>query len=65
MFPTKTGTYSVQKLGGTAPRVFKILLEISNDFRLEQIVHEPTRINHTLDLFLMTNLTLVEKASDS
>ena len=54
--------YSDQKPGGTAPRLSNILLEMYNDFRLEQIVREPTRINNTLDLFLTTNPTLVERS---
>ena len=51
------------KPGGTAPGLSKILLEISNDFGLEQIVREPTRINNTLDLFFTTNPTLVERST--
>ena len=51
------------KPGGTAPGLSKLLLEISNDFGLEQIVREPTRINNTLDLFFTTNPTLVERST--
>ena len=51
------------KPGGNAPGLSKILLVISNDFGLEQIVREPTRINNTLDLFFTTNPTLVERST--
>ena len=40
------------KPGGITPGLSKQLIEITNDFGLEQVVREPTRINNTLDLFV-------------
>ena len=40
----------------------KQLFEIANDFGLEQVVREPTKINNTLDLFFTSNPTLVERS---
>ena len=48
---------------GVAPGLSKQLIEITNDFGLEQVVGEPTRINHILDLCFTSNPTLVERAS--
>ena len=48
---------------GNAPGLSKILLEISNDYGLEQSVRGPTSINNTLDLFFTTNHTLVERST--
>ena len=39
------------------------MLEIVNDFGMEQVVLEPTRGKNTLDLFFTTNPTLVEKVT--
>ena len=40
------------------------MIEIANDFGLEQVVREPTRGKNTLDLFFTTNLTtLVERST--
>ena len=39
------------------------MIEIANDFGLEQIVTEPTRGKNTLDLFFTTNPTLVERST--
>ena len=39
------------KPGGVAPGLSKQLIGITNDFGLEQVVREPTRINNILDLF--------------
>ena len=51
------------KPGGAAPGLSKQLIEITNDFGLEQVVRGPTRINNTLDLFFTTNPTLVERST--
>jgi hypothetical protein len=48
--------------GGSYANLSRQMLDIANDFGLEQIVREPTRINNTLDLFFTTNPTLVEKS---
>ena len=39
------------KSGGVTPGLSKQLIEIANDFGLEQVVREPTRINNILDFF--------------
>ena len=41
----------------------KHMLDICSEFRLEQVVTEPTRINNILDIFLTNNSTLIEKSS--
>ena len=51
------------KPGGVTPGLSKQLIEIANDFGLEQVVREPTRINNILDLFFTSNPTLVERSS--
>ena len=51
------------KPGGVAPGLSKQLIDITNDFGLEQVVREPTRINNILDLFFTSNPTLVERSS--
>ena len=51
------------KPGGVAPGLSKQLIEIANDFGLEQVVREPTRINNILDLFVTSNPTLVVSQS--
>ncbi|XP_072039626.1 uncharacterized protein [Amphiura filiformis] len=38
------------------------MIDLANDFNLEQMVTEPTRKNNILDLFFTTNATLVEKS---
>ncbi len=38
------------------------LLDITNDFNLEQMVSHPTRRDRSLDLFFTDNATLVEKS---
>ena len=45
------------KPGGVAPCLSKQLIGITNDFGLEQVVREPTRINNILDLFFTSNQT--------
>ena len=50
------------KPGGVAPGLSKQLIGITNDFGLEQVVREPTRINNILDLFFTSNPTLVERS---
>ena len=49
--------------GGQYPALSKKMLEIVNDFGMEQVVLEPTRGKNTLDLFFTTNPTLVEKVT--
>ena len=39
------------------------LIDIANDFDLDQMVTEPTRKNNILDLFFTNNATLVEKST--
>ena len=51
------------KPGGVTPGLSKQLIEIANDFGLEQVLSEPTRINSILDLCFTSNTTLVEKPS--
>ena len=51
------------KPGGNASGLSQILLGMSNDFGLEQIVREPSRINNTLELFLTINPTLVDRST--
>ena len=51
------------KPGGVAPGLSKQLIEITNDFGLEQVVREPTKINNILHLFFTSNPTLVERSS--
>ena len=38
------------------------MIDITNDFGLEQVVREPTRINNILYLFFTSNPTLVERS---
>ena len=49
------------KPSGVAPGLSKQVIEITNDFGLEQVVREPTRINNILDLFFTSNPTRVER----
>ena len=51
------------KSGGVVPGLSKQLIDITNDFGLEQLVREPTRINNILDLLFTSNPTLVERSS--
>ena len=51
------------KAGGVVPGLSKQSIDITNDFGLEQVVREPTRINNILDLFFTSNPTLVERSS--
>ena len=51
------------KPGGVSPGLSKQLIDITNDFGLEQVEREPTRINNILDLFFTSNPTLVERSS--
>ena len=51
------------KPSGAAPGLSIQLIEIANDFGLEQVVRGPTRINNTLDLFFTTNPTTVERST--
>ena len=44
-------------------QVNNILLDIVNDFHLEQLVHETTRDNHTLDLIFCTDPARVTSVS--
>jgi hypothetical protein len=45
------------------PGLCRSLIEISNEFGLEQMVKEPTRGSNILDLFFTSNGTLVEKTT--
>ena len=45
------------------PGLCRELLDICNDFGLEQVVTEPTRDTNLLDLFFTSNSTLVEKST--
>ena len=51
------------KSGGVVPVLSKQLIDITNDFGLEQVVREPTRINNILYLCFSSNPTLVERSS--
>ena len=51
------------KPGGVSPGLSKQIIDITNEFGLEQVVCEPTRINDILDLFFTSNPTLVERSS--
>ena len=51
------------KSGGVVPVLSKQLIDITNDFGLEQVVREPTRINNILYLCFTSNPTLVERSS--
>ena len=51
------------KPGGTYVGLSKQMIEIANDFGLDQVVSEPTRGKNTLDLFFTTNSTLVERST--
>ena len=51
------------KPGGTYAGLSRQMIEIANDFGLEQVVREPTRGKNTLDLFFTTNPTLVERST--
>ncbi|XP_072041142.1 uncharacterized protein [Amphiura filiformis] len=44
------------------PGLCRNLIDITNEFGLEQIVRKPTRGNNILDLFFTSNSTLVEKS---
>ncbi|KAJ8042793.1 RNA-directed DNA polymerase from mobile element jockey [Holothuria leucospilota] len=41
----------------------KCMLDICNEFGLDQMVSEPTRVNNILDIFLTTNPTLVDRST--
>ena len=51
------------KPSGIAPGLSKQVIEITNDFGLEQVVREPTRRNNILDFFFTSNPTRVERSS--
>ncbi|XP_072046515.1 uncharacterized protein [Amphiura filiformis] len=47
--------------GCPKPGLSRQLIELSNDFGLEQVVREPTRGSNILDLFFMSNPTLMDR----
>ena len=51
------------KPGGAYVGLSRQMIEIANDFGLEQVVREPTIGKNTLDLFFTTNPTLVERST--
>ena len=48
--------------GGSYANLSRQMLDIANDFNLEQVVREPTRKNNILDLLFTSNPTLVERS---
>ncbi len=51
------------KPGGVYANVSRHMIEIANDYGLEQIVRKPTRGENILDLFFTSNPTLVERST--
>ena len=49
--------------GGKKPTMCRELIDIANDYGLEQIVDKPTRKDRTLDLFFIRNSSLVIKST--